>query len=115
MVMRALKGRRLAILLAGVLALSGANADVLVRTQEEYRDAVNEAEPGTRIVLANGTWQDFEILLTGEGTEDAPITLTAETKGKVIPDRAVEPAYGRPASRRFGAGVQGTATRRPTP
>ncbi len=77
-------GRRLTILLAGLFTLSSALGDVLVTTQDEYREAVKQAEPGTRIVLANGTWKDFEILLTGHGTEDAPITLTAETKGEVI-------------------------------
>ncbi|MGB5335645.1 MAG: polysaccharide lyase 6 family protein, partial [Woeseiaceae bacterium] len=29
-------------------------------------------------------WRDFEILFTGEGTEDAPITLKGETPGRVF-------------------------------
>ena len=58
--------------------------EILVADQEAFNDAVKSAEPGDVIKLANGVWQDFEILFKADGTEDAPITLTAETKGKVI-------------------------------
>lgn len=56
----------------------------LVRTQKEYMDAIAAAKPGAVITLANGVWQDFEIVLDAQGTKDAPITLTAQEKGKVI-------------------------------
>ena len=56
----------------------------LVRTQSEYNAALAAAKPGTVITLANGVWNDFEIVLDAEGTADAPITLTAQEKGKVI-------------------------------
>ena len=56
----------------------------LVKTPTEYEKAIKEAKPGDEIVLANGTWTDFEIVFKAQGTEDAPITLTAETKGQVI-------------------------------
>ncbi len=36
------------------------------------------------IVLANGVWKDAELLFEAVGTEEAPITLEAETKGEVI-------------------------------
>lgn len=62
---------------------SDANAN-LVRDQSEFKDAMENAKPGDVIRLANGTWADFEILFEGRGEEDNPITLTAETKGKVI-------------------------------
>ena len=55
-----------------------------VDTQSEYKNAVKSVEPGDEIVLANGTWQDFEILFKAKGEKDSPITLKAETKGKVI-------------------------------
>lgn len=58
--------------------------DLKVHTQDEYEQAVEDAGPGDSIVLANGTWHDFEIVFTGEGTADQPITLTAETKGDVF-------------------------------
>ncbi len=52
--------------------------------QVAFEEAVKSAQPGDTITLANGVWNDFEILFTGEGTEDNPIRLTAEEKGKVI-------------------------------
>jgi poly(beta-D-mannuronate) lyase len=70
--------------LAAVLAAPVMAADILVRTQAEYEQAAEGIRPGDTIVLANGEWRDFEILLAGEGTPDRPITLTAETKGKVL-------------------------------
>ena len=67
------------------LAAGRASAvETLVTNQEEYRDAVERARPGDVIVLANGVWRDFEILFTGNGEPDRPITLTAETKGQVV-------------------------------
>ena len=59
-------------------------AETLVTNQDEYRAAVTRARPGDVIVLANGVWRDFEILLAGNGEPDRPITLTAETKGQVV-------------------------------
>jgi poly(beta-D-mannuronate) lyase len=67
--------------------LAGENASpntLLVRSQQEYKDATRNLQPGDTIVLANGVWRDFEILLVGEGRAGNPITLTAETKGKVV-------------------------------
>lgn len=56
----------------------------LVADQDAFRDAVKSAGPGDVITLANGTWEDFEIVFTGEGEKDNPIRLTAETPGKVL-------------------------------
>lgn len=55
----------------------------LVHTLEEYNQAVNDAKPGSTIVLANGVWENVELLFEGKGTAEAPITLTVEEKGKV--------------------------------
>lgn len=56
----------------------------LVRNQQEFEVAVDAAKPGDVIVMKDGVWRDFEIVFEGEGLPDAPITLTAETKGSVI-------------------------------
>lgn len=58
--------------------------DRFVTTQTEYKQALKLVEPGDKIILKNGTWQDFEVLFMATGTANAPIELTAETKGKVI-------------------------------
>lgn len=60
-----------------------AQSRVLVSDVAAFDTAVANAKPGTTIVLANGVWTDAELLLEGQGTADAPITLTVEEKGKV--------------------------------
>ncbi len=55
----------------------------LVKNLAEFDQAVARAQPGDRIVLANGAWKDVELVFTGEGTEADPIVLTVENKGKV--------------------------------
>jgi len=57
---------------------------IMVSNISEYKEATANIEAGQTIVLANGTYTDFEILLKGKGTEEKPIKLTAETEGKVI-------------------------------
>tara|TARA_R110002096_G_scaffold433632_1_gene652770 strand:- start:5030 stop:7249 length:2220 start_codon:yes stop_codon:yes gene_type:complete len=80
--------RRIAIQFTLILlALSAGEtmaAEMLVRDQQAYRDAVANARPGDTIVLANGTWRDFEIVFTGQGSAAKPISLTAQTKGQVV-------------------------------
>ncbi len=65
-------------------ALKADSSRILVRNQGEYELAAERVRPGDTIVLADGTWRDFEIVLTGQGTAAQPITLTAATPGKVI-------------------------------
>jgi len=70
-----------------ILLLGGCEAtakDYLVSNQKAYEDALEQVGPGDVITLANGTWNDFEIVFTGKGKKDKPIRLTAETKGEVI-------------------------------
>jgi poly(beta-D-mannuronate) lyase len=57
---------------------------IVVRDQDAYRAAARALSPGDEIVLADGTWRDFQILFEGQGTSERPITLTAETPGGVI-------------------------------
>ncbi|MEP4145616.1 MAG: polysaccharide lyase 6 family protein [Halioglobus sp.] len=81
-VLRAIRCCVTALLL---LTAVGANAaQHLVSNQDEYQRLAAELEPGDVVVLANGTWRDFEIVFEGQGTDEQPITLTAEEKGKVI-------------------------------
>ncbi|MEL6370226.1 MAG: polysaccharide lyase 6 family protein [Pseudomonadota bacterium] len=58
--------------------------DYLVKNQDAYWEALNQLEPGDKVVLADGVWRDFEIVFRGQGSEGAPISLTAQTPGKVI-------------------------------
>ena len=56
----------------------------LVESQNAYFEAAESAQPGDRIVLKNGIWLDFDMLLDAEGTAEAPMMVTAETPGEVI-------------------------------
>ncbi|MDB2462693.1 DUF4957 domain-containing protein [Algibacter sp.] len=55
----------------------------LVKDVSEFNDAVKNANPGDVITLANGVWNDAELVFEGNGTAEEPITLTVEEKGKV--------------------------------
>ncbi len=55
-----------------------------VNDQDELSEAIKNAQAGDNIVLADGIWKDVQIKFTGEGTEAKPITLKAETPGKVF-------------------------------
>ena len=67
------------------LAVSPAMAEeYFVETQAEYEQVAGSVVAGDTIILADGEWRDFEIVLQGQGREEAPITLTAETMGGVI-------------------------------
>lgn len=75
--------------LAGLVLLlwSGAamaQTSTLVRTPVEYERAVRAAGPGDSIVLADGVWRDFQIVFEAEGRPGEPVTLTAQTPGRVI-------------------------------
>lgn len=57
---------------------------VLVSTAEELDLAITNAGPGTEIVMADGNWDDIRIRFVGRGTAEQPITLRAETPGRVV-------------------------------
>lgn len=57
--------------------------DVLVSTNEELKEALKKVAPGDQIVLKDGVWKDVQIKFRGNGTKENPITLKAETTGKV--------------------------------
>lgn len=67
-----------------VSACSGFQNGTLVSNLEEFNQAVKHAKPGDTIILKNGEWKDVELRFKGEGTAEQPITLTAQTPGKVI-------------------------------
>ena len=76
--------KRLLSILVLVASCSSAADETLVTSQAEYEAAVRDIKAGDTVVLANGEWRDFEVLLTGNGTAEQPITLRAETNGEVF-------------------------------
>lgn len=73
------------VLLAVLSNVNGAAAaNYLVKNQSAFKEAMKRVEPGDKIVLANGEWRDFEIVFEAYGSEGKPISLIAQTPGKVI-------------------------------
>ena len=56
----------------------------LVQDQSQYNAAAKSVEAGDVIVLANGEWHDFDMVITGQGEAGNPITVTSQEAGKVI-------------------------------
>lgn len=83
-------GKKIALAALLGLALSGSWAPVaraanyLVKDQAAYKERMKRLEPGDKLVLANGVWRDFEIVFEAYGREGKPISLMAQTPGRVI-------------------------------
>lgn len=67
-----------------LISCSSKQNGILVTSVAEFDNAVKNASPGSTIVLANGVWQNAELLFEANGTADKPIILTVETKGNVF-------------------------------
>lgn len=66
-----------------LLACGESVPGTLVRDVAAFEAAVAAAQPGDRIILANGVWRDAELVFTGTGTAEQPIILTVQEKGWV--------------------------------
>lgn len=63
---------------------SGQEAGVVVSDTESFRAALRNAKPGDTIVWADGEYENVAVKMSASGTEGAPITLRAQTPGKVV-------------------------------
>src|ERR1043166_4061260 len=68
----------------GLLALTAAAAERPVSNAEEIARAALEAKPGDVLVMNDGEWKDQSIGFRARGPAETPITLRAQTAGKVI-------------------------------
>ena len=55
-----------------------------VTSPSEITSAMNLAQPGDTLIMANGVWTDSRIIFKGNGADGSPIVLRAETPGYVI-------------------------------
>jgi poly(beta-D-mannuronate) lyase len=60
------------------------NENILVTNEQELQKAIENAQAGDEIVMANGIWKDVRIQFTAQGTESKPIILRAEKEGEVF-------------------------------
>lgn len=55
-----------------------------VSSPEEYAAVKDDLQAGDIVVLANGDWRDFDLVLEAEGTAEHPVYLVAEEPGRVV-------------------------------
>ena len=58
--------------------------ETLVTDVTSFDTAAKTAKAGDVIVLKNGQWKDARLRFSASGTEDLPVTVKAETPGKVV-------------------------------
>lgn len=76
--------KRLLLLPFLLLSLAVLAGTITVNNLDELRKAEKKAQPGDIILLRNGEWKNVQIKLTCKGTKEKPITIGAETAGKVF-------------------------------
>jgi len=67
-----------------VFALSTYAQEYEVKDINEYKQAIQKVQSGGTVILKNGIWKDVELKAFGNGTENNPVIVRAETPGKVI-------------------------------
>ena len=67
-----------------ILVTSALGTEYTVKDAAQIKEAAQLSQPGDKIVLQDGIWADQNILFRAQGTQDRPITLCAQTPGKVI-------------------------------
>jgi poly(beta-D-mannuronate) lyase len=73
-----------ALVITAVGGLPASAAEHRVSTAAEVERAASSLQPGDVLVMADGGWENQAIRFSGRGTEEKPITLRAETPGKVV-------------------------------
>jgi poly(beta-D-mannuronate) lyase len=66
------------------LAINSSAANIIVKNIDELNEAAKNAQPGDIITLQNGVWNNVTIKLECKGTAEKPITIKAQTAGKVL-------------------------------
>ena len=73
------------ILVPALISIAPAEAaDFPVADVTQFNAAVPLTQPGDTITMANGEWANADLVLTGNGTAAAPITLRAKVNGQVF-------------------------------
>ena len=67
-----------------IATMTQAQEQITVSNIDEFNTAIKKAVPGTTILMKDGEWKDVHLKVFGIGKKDEPITVKAETSGKVI-------------------------------
>jgi len=55
-----------------------------IKSEEEFKAILPKVIPGDRIIIANGTYSNWNLTIPTKGTKAKPVLIMAETPGKVI-------------------------------
>jgi poly(beta-D-mannuronate) lyase len=72
------------LLLLLLCSLSARAGEIPISDPVALKKALKTVRPGDGLVLADGTWRDARLVLECNGSPGKPITLRAQTRGKVI-------------------------------
>lgn len=70
--------------LSFVLALPAQARDIPVADLAAFEAAAKEVRAGDTLILKDGTWADARLKMAAEGTAQKPVTIKAQTAGKVV-------------------------------
>lgn len=74
----------LAVVLLGGIPAGASAREFRVSNAAEITAAMKTARPGDQLLMTDGVWKDAVLLFDGKGAPGQPITLRAQTPGKVI-------------------------------
>ncbi|WP_395750909.1 polysaccharide lyase 6 family protein [Prosthecobacter sp.] len=72
------------LLFALALAIPALARDIPVADAAAFAEAAKNVAAGDTLILADGTWADATLKLHAEGSTEKPVTIKAQTPGKVI-------------------------------
>ncbi|MEW4924846.1 chondroitinase-B domain-containing protein [Algibacter sp. 2305UL17-15] len=91
--------KKIIFILSLVLLLANCKQQVQINSVkvtniDELNTAIENSKAGDHIILNNGIWKDVEIKFLAQGAKENPITLSAETPGKVFIEGISNLAFG---------------------
>ncbi len=72
------------LFLALVLAMPVLAKDIPIADAAAFAEAAKSVAAGDTLILSDGTWADAHLRMHAEGTVEKPVTIKAQTAGKVI-------------------------------
>ncbi len=109
------KAKSLCLGLTVLLSLQigyAAGKEILVSNNSELTSAISSAKAGDVITMKDGEWKDAVIDFKATATADAPVTIKAQTAGKVILDGSSMLTFTKPYLKVDGLLFKGGAIRK---
>lgn len=72
------------LILTFFVAISAVAKEVVVSNAASFADAAKAVSAGDTLILQDGTWNDARLKIHAAGTAKQPVTIKAQTPGKVV-------------------------------